>query len=335
MAKLEQIHQTFDKIATVPKLLFLAMMAVALCSLGPLSIFAPVPLSIAFLLYGRVVTYSVGLFTLVTLWSLSAIQTGFPPYVAAAYLVVFIFAILISEIVKQNAHPVKGLFVTGLLVVTLVASALMGFDYFSKSSLKAEISKSVSTFVAQIKKQKEFSEGMSAEDERRIDDLISKPETIINEIYSSLPQIVFVSTFFGLWISLYVTLRNSVVWRYKNNYNFSLADLTHFKVPDYFVYPLIFGFVLILAHDQGLPKGSDVVGTNIIYCLGVFYLFQGFGVYNDFLKFIKIGGFIKTLFIAFTLIFGFRFLALLGLFDLWFDFRKYFINRKKDEGDII
>lgn len=335
MAKLEQIHQTFDKIATVPKLLFLALMSVALCSLGPLSVFAPIPLSVAFLLYGRFVTYAVGVLTLATLWSLSTTNAGLSPYVSVAYLVVYIFAVLIFEIIKQNIHPVRGLFLTGLLLVSLAGAALVGFDFVSKSSLKAEISKSVSTFVAQIKKQKEFSEGMSAEDERRIDDLISKPEEIINEVYNSLPQIVFVSTFFALWISLYVTLRNSVVWRYKNSYNFSLADLTHFKVPDYFVYPLILGFILVLAYDQGLPKGSDVVGLNIVYCLGVFYLFQGFGVYNDFLKFIKVGGFIKTLFIAFTLIFGFRFLALLGLFDLWFDFRKYFINRKKDEGDII
>lgn len=69
--------------------------------------------------------------------------------------------------------------------------------------------------------------------------------------------------------------------------------------------------------------------------MGVFYLFQGFGVYNDFLKYLKIGGFIKTMFIAFTFILANKFLAILGIFDLWFDFRRFFTNKKKDEGDTI
>ena len=91
----------------------------------------------------------------------------------------------------------------------------------------------------------------------------------------------------------------------------------------------------MLGADYGLPAGSEVIGRNLLYCLGVFYLFQGFGVYNDFLKFLKIGGFIKTLFIAFTLILAAKFLAILGIFDLWFDFRRFFTNLKKDKGDTI
>ena len=92
---------------------------------------------------------------------------------------------------------------------------------------------------------------------------------------------------------------------------------------------------MLVGADYGLPKESEVIGRNLLYCLGVFYLFQGFGVYNDFLKYLRIGGFIKTLFIAFTLILGARYLALLGIFDLWFDFRRFFTNSKKDEGDTI
>jgi uncharacterized membrane protein len=78
--------------------------------------------------------------------------------------------------------------------------------------------------------------------------------------------------------------------------------------------------------DYGLGKIASVVGGNILYCLGVFYLFQGFGVYSDFLQYLRIRGFLKTLFIVFTLVMAFKFLAIIGMFDLWFDFRKYLTN---------
>lgn len=335
MIKRELNSQYFDQNATVSKLLFLAIMAIALCSFGPLGVFAPVPLAIGYLLYGRLITVATAFISAGILWSLTMSVKGFPAYVAEMYVMAFIFSTFVAEMIKRNINPVKGLITSGLVIVILIGSTLIAFDRLSTSSLRGEISKSVSVVISQLKKQKAESPEVVGEEARAIEDFINKPEVLINDIYSSLPLIVFVFSYFGLWISLYVTLRNSIVWRYKNSYKYNLIDLTHFKVPEFFVYPLILSLVLLLGADYGLPKGSDLIGHNLLYCLGVFYLFQGFGVYNDFLKFVKIGGFVKTLFIAFTLLFAAKFLALLGIFDLWFDFRKFFINRKKDEGDII
>lgn len=335
MTKLEPSSQLFDRVATVPKLLFLAVMTIALCSFAPMSVFAPVPLAIAFLLYGRLITFAVGFFSVGLLWGAALMVKGFPSHVIQMYIVAFLFAVLVAEILFRNINPVKGLINTGLILVILFGSMLIAFDRLSPTSLKGEISQTVSTVMMQLKKNKQQSTDISAEDERAFDDFVNKPEVLTNEIYSSLPLIVFIFSYFGLWISLYVTLRNSVVWRYKVSYAFNLKDLTYFKVPDFFVYPLIFSMILLVGADYGLPPGSEVIGRNLLYCLGVFYLFQGFGVYNDFLKYLKIGGFVKTLFIAFTLILASKFLALVGIFDLWFDFRKFFINRKKDEGDTI
>jgi hypothetical protein len=54
MTKIESNSiNSFDLRASFAKLMFLAVIAVALCSFGPLSIFAPVPIILAFLLYGR------------------------------------------------------------------------------------------------------------------------------------------------------------------------------------------------------------------------------------------------------------------------------------------
>lgn len=335
MTKLEHSNTIFDQVATVPKLLFLAVMTVALCSFGPMSVFAPVPLAVAFLLYGRLVTIAVAGISFALLWTASMSVDGFPMFIAGVYLGAFIYAFLVAEVIFRNINPVKGLIYSGLVLVILSGSFLIAFDRMSPTTLKGEISQSVSSVMNQLKKQKQTSSEISGEEERAFDDFVNKPEALTNEIYSSLPLIIFIVSYFGLWISLYVTLRNFIVWKYKVHYTFGLKDLTHFKVPDFFVWPLILSLVLMLGADYGLPAGSEVIGRNLLYCLGVFYLFQGFGVYNDFLKFLKIGGFIKTLFIAFTLILAAKFLAILGIFDLWFDFRRFFTNLKKDKGDTI
>ncbi|MBC7712415.1 MAG: DUF2232 domain-containing protein [Rhizobacter sp.] len=335
MTKVESHSQLFDHNASVGKLLFLAVLTVALCSFGPMSIVAPVPLAIAFLLYGRTVTFSLAAISFAVLWAASIAVKGFPLFIAGMYLMAFLYALLVAEIVFRNINPVKGLTYAGLILVVISGSFLIAFNRLSPTSLKGEISQSVSTVMSELKKQKVDSSEVSGEEQRAFDEFVSKPEALTNDIYSSLPFIIFAVSFFGLWVSLYVTLRNSIIWRYKVLYSYSLKDLTHFKVPDFFVYPLILSLVLWVGADYGLPVGSEVIGRNLLYCLGVFYLFQGFGVYNDFLKFLKIRGFIKTLFIAFTFILASKFLAILGIFDLWFDFRKFFIKTKKDEGDTI
>jgi hypothetical protein len=335
MTKNEQATHLFDQNASVGKLLFLAIISAALCSFGPMSVFAPVPLAIAFLLYGRLITFALGAVTAGLLWTAAITIPGFPTYVVALYVMTFFVAMMISESIYRNISPVRGLIFSGLIVVTILGSVLIAVDKISPITLKGEISSSVSTVLNQLKKQKQTSSEISGEEERAFDEFVNKPEALTNEIYSSLPLIVFVFSYLGLWVSLYVTLRNSIVWRSKVLYNYNLKDLTNFKVPEFFVYPLILSLVLWVGADYGLPPGSEVIGRNLLYSLGVFYLFQGFGVYNDFLKYLKIGGFIKTMFIAFTFILANKFLAILGIFDLWFDFRRFFTNKKKDEGDTI
>lgn len=335
MTKIESTSGYFDQNASVAKLLFLAVMTVALSSLGPLGFFAPVPLAIAFLLYGRLVTFAVAAVSVGLLWSASMVVPGFPMRIAGMYLMVLLYAFLVAEVIFRNINPVRGLIFAGLILVIFSGTLLIAYDRTNPTTLKGQISQVVSSTLMELKKQKAPSSEISGEEERAFDDFVSKPEVLTNEIYSSLPFIVFAMSYFGLWISLYVTLRNSLVWRYKVLYGYSLKDLTNFKVPDFFVYPLILSLVLMIGADQGLPAGSEVVGRNLLYSLGVFYLFQGFGVYNDFLKFLRIRGFMKTLFIAFTFILASKFLAILGIFDLWFDFRRFFTNLKKDKGDTI
>lgn len=327
--------QTFTQVASLPKMIFLALMSVALCSFGPMSVFAPVPLTVIFLLYGRLSAFSTGLVSIGLMYGAAVALDGIPLMQIGIYLLAFFFSFMISEFIRRDISPVKGLMTSGLVIVMIIGALLVGGDRLSKTSVKEQISQSITIMMDQIKKQRSTSTSVTGDEERAFEDLVNNPERLANEIYTSLPMIVFLYTFFVLWVTLYVTLRNGLVWRLKVPYSYGLSDLTSFKAPEFLVYPLILSLILWIGADHGLPAYSEIIGKNLLYSLGVFYFFQGFGVYNDLLKHLKINGFMKTLFIAFTVLLAARFLALVGLFDLWFDFRKYFKNKKKDEGDTI
>ncbi len=336
MTKPEVEHKIFDQRASFGKLMFLAVISVALCSFGPLSVFAPVPLILAFLLYGRLTTLFIGGICTSALWLVS-VKFNIPLVLAGMYLTAFLYAILIAEVIFRNINPVKGLIYSGIILVTIVGGSLVAYNQLSKVSIKAELKTAVVKLMAMVKEQNKDNEAMntSGDEARAFQDFISKPDELTNEIFNILPAIIFVFVFFGLWVSLYMTLRNSIVWRYKNLYSYTLKDLINFKAPDFFVWPLIVSLAFVVGADYGLPKVTEIIGSNLLYCMGVFYLFQGFGVYNAFLQYLRIGGFLKTMFVVFTLVMAYKFLAILGMFDLWFDFRKFFTNSKKDEGDIL
>jgi hypothetical protein len=319
------IHN-FDHRASVPKLIFLAIISVALCSFGPLSIFAPVPLALAFLLYGRMTTVALGLISSAILWFVSMKFAQMPLLLVGVYAAAFLYAVLIAEIIFRNINPVTGLIRGGLILVTVGGLSLFWYNQLSKTSIKVQLSTAVESTFAKVKENNKEVFASGGEDARVVQDILAKPQELADEIYSILPSIIFITSFLGLWVSFFMTLRNSLVWRYRHLYTYGLKDLIHFKAPDFFVYPLIVSLVLMVGADYGLGKIASVVGGNILYCLGVFYLFQGFGVYSDFLQYLRIRGFLKTLFIVFTLVMAFKFLAIIGMFDLWFDFRKYLTN---------
>lgn len=340
MAKLEQATKFFDQDASASKLFFLAIISIALCSFPPTSVFASIPMSVAFLLYGRLLMALTGIASMGALYGYSLLIEANPLAAVAVYVSAFIIAFLVSELVRRDFHPVSGMMKFGMGVVLFVGALLFAANEYGATSVKTQIDKAVvNTFESLKAERKRAFEASNVipkeEDNQAFEAFVGNPDKMSETIYTSLPMIIFGSTFFSLWITLYVTLRNAIVWRRKVNYSFSLVELTNFRAPDYLVYPVIASLVLFLGADYGLPAGSEIIGKNLLFCLAVIYFFQGFGVYNALLKYLKITGFMKTLFIAFSVLLFHKYLAVVGLFDTWFDFRKFFKNKKKNEGDTI
>jgi hypothetical protein len=110
--------------------------------------------------------------------------------------------------------------------------------------------------------------------------------------------------------------------------------LLRFKVPEHVVFLLIIGLAVYLGADYGLGSQAEVFGSNVLGCLAVLYFFQGFGIYNDYMAFLKMGPFLRMILTTLTVLFAWKMLVAVGVFDLWFNFRK-FIKKQNGEGDKI
>jgi hypothetical protein len=317
-------------------LIFLQAFTIVLCFGGPLSIFAPVPMIIALLVFGRMpALLFAAIFAGLIWYSTTKFAYSSGLFLTGVHITSIVSGFLISEIIFRNINPVKGLLISGFTFVLIITGLLFSTEKASIGSTKSQIASAVDQVVKTIKDNNKEVINQGLEEGRTIKSIISSQNEIVEEIMAYLPSIVFVSSFFAFWISLYSVLRLSKVWRYKNLYSFGTRDLITFKTPEYFVYPLIVGLVLVIGANYGFGSKAEIIGGNILYCLGIFYLFQGFGIFYDFLTFARIGGIFKSAIMAFVLMASFKFLAIIGMFDLWFDFRKYFTKKKNDEGDTL
>lgn len=317
-------------------LIFLQIFTIVLCLGGPFSVLAPVPFILATLIFGRTSSvFFAGLLAAIIWYASSKFSYSSGIFITGVHIVSIISGLMVAEVFFRNVNPVKGLIITGFCFVLVLGGLTLASEKIGKVSTRVQISQAVEEIFKTIKENNKEVLDQGNEEGRVLKSLINNPKEVVDQLMNYLPSIIFVSSYFALWISFYSALRLSKLWRFKNLYAFGTRDLLTFKTPEYFVYPLIAALVLIVGKDYGFGKDAEVIGGNILYCLGIFYLFQGFGIFYDFLTFARIGGIFKSALMAFVLMTSFKFLAIVGIFDLWFDFRKYFTKKNNDEGDML
>jgi hypothetical protein len=228
--------------------------------------------------------------------------------------------------ILRKVHPIKAFISVGIFLTLFFGIGLGMAIKVANFSPKKLIEESVEKIVADLKTSEKLDviKAEEGEDARVIKDMINNPKSLVDKIVSWLPAGIFVTIFFTCWLCFYVILRNSLFWRQKVNYPFGLRDFLRFKVPDYFVYPLIGALVLTLGGDYLLGNFGTIVGGNLLYCLGIFYFFHGLGIFVELLDHLKVFGFLRILMFAVTFLFAWRVLVIAGVFDLWVNFRKFF-----------
>lgn len=316
------------------RLAFLGLMSAALSSFQLFWLFVPVPLTLALLIYGRGKGAMLGLVGTLLLFVLSINTKIYPLVAVAVFAGAFVEALLIGEIFYRKMNPIKGLLIAGFVMLSIITIGIGSAHFLGKISLSEVVLQSVTTMLEQVKNTNAEFLKAGGEEARMWRDFISQPELLVKKIMEIAPMALFGSIYFGLWLCLFIVLRNSLVWKQKLNYPFLLRDLIEFKVPFQIVWALIFGLALYLLGDQFFGERALVWGETIIYCVGIFYFFQGFGVFSDFLTFIRIFGFIRMTMIFLTIFTAWKFIAVVGLFDVWFNFRRFF-KKKNNEGDML
>lgn len=312
------------------RLLLLGLSSVVLCVSFIMSVFAPFPLALAFILYGRTKGFLTGIVGM-------ALSFAFAAFVYqdltlfGFYVCVFIFGFGISEIVLRGLAPVKGLVTFGLGFILLVFAGLGAMVKKENVTVEQFILKQIEKSSDKLAEQKKIIEESTQEGTVEVLQLLDRPDLIAKEMTQTLPGYFFIGVFIMLWFNMFLVLKSRRLLMSANEYKYSERNLLNFKVPFGFVIVLAVGLVLAVWGKNLGYQYAEVVGYTIVKCLGIFYFFQGFGVFSDLLTFLGVGGFFRTLIVMVVIFTANYLIAAAGLFDNWFDFRKYFVKPKTED----
>ncbi len=232
------------------------------------------------------------------------------------FLVVVFIAFLVGEILRKQYDPAQALVVVGafLALVVFVGGA------FAIEHYRDELSQ---IFIAKVTEYKESIAGERSDLAKQLDFFIQSPGQFLN----ALPVAGFLSIFLAVWFNLFMILRGHANLKFINDYPYTLKSLLKFRLPNSIVYCLIAVLAIYVLPEKMVGTQIQTWAGGLIYVLGSFFFMQGFGVYIEYLNFAKIHGVIRFLFITMTLLFLKEALAIIGILDMWFNFRKFFKSK--------
>jgi hypothetical protein len=315
---------------TTGRLLLLGVSSVVLCVSFIMSVFAPFPLALSIIMYGRVKGYLTGMAGL-ALSFLFATSVYGDLTLFGFYLCVLLFGIGIAEIVLRGFSPIKGMVAFGLGFIILVAGAFSLTMSSLKTTPKAFIIEQIEKSADKIAEQKKAVEMSGDKDSIQVLQLLDRPELLAKEMMESFPSYFFIGVFLMLWFNTFLVLKSRRLLFSGQEFPHDEKCILNFQVPFGFVFVLLVGLVLAVWGEKLGTLPYETIGFTIIKCMGIFYFFQGFGVFSDLLNFLGIGGFFRTLIVMITIFMGSYLIAVAGLFDNWFEFRKYFVKRKTED----
>lgn len=314
----------------VGKLIFLEVMALALCSSFILSIFTPIPLALILLIHGRVQGAMMGLLGILFFTFMGTV--GFfdgQIYLMTSFSLSFMLAFFVSEVIKRNIHPLKGFIKGGVVMSFLLLSILGGISLSYDGGLTGLVQKNIVTVSQKIKENQENHSAIKGIEYKEMMDLLNRPEVLARDFVRSTPLTIVLAIFFTLWVNLYLIIKAYRMFQMnlKTPYYYTELELLHYKVPEILVWPFIGTLVVMLIGEKVIGVELFFVFKNLLFVFGLFYFIQGLGVFIDLLSIFKIVGPFRSFLVILTVITSYYMLAAMGLFDMWIDFRKFFKKR--------
>ena len=315
---------------TTGRLFLLGASSVILCLSFIMAVFAPFPLALSIILYGRAKGLLVGLAGLVASFAFASVLYG-DLTLFGFYLFVFVFGAGIAEIVLRGIAPVKGMLGLGLGFLLFLAGSFGLLMNTLKTTPNEFIIQQIEKSADKIAEQKKAVELSGGKDSIQVLQLLDRPDLLAKEVIESFPSYIFIGVFLMLWFNMFLALKSRRLLFSGQDYPHTEKELLNFKVPFGFIIVLAIGLVLAVWGDSFGTLPFESIGFTVIKCLGIFYFFQGFGVFSDLLNFLGISGFFRSLIVMITIFMANYLIAAAGLFDNWFDFRKYFVKRKTED----
>ena len=232
---------------------------------------------------------------------------------ASFFIVIGALGILLPEFMRRNWGIEKTVTASAASLLTLVLALLLYYSLRLATPALQLIETHIHDSLQQsIRFYAEF--GMSPE---QIESVKENASEITNTILGLFPSLVVVGASFFAWINL---LMMRYLFQKTRTPCPDYGDLARWKIADWLVW-----FVIASGGMMLLPMPEiNMVGFNGLIIFLFVYLLQGFSIVHFFFKKKSVPRFLRTIFYLFLFVYQSLLLvvAVVGLFDIWIDFRK-------------
>lgn len=314
-------------IQVLGRLVMMGVLSTLLCFSLFMTIFTPYPVGLSSVLYGRVRGMITALVGVVTCFiALQAFGQDFSVFFF--FIVSMLIALGLGEIVHREINPIKGILAMGSIITFVVSGVIYLGTISTEKTIKEQLIVEFEKVQPLFEQQKKQIEASGESQPFEIEALFGQPSLLADKVIENAPSYFLMSLFITLWINLFLLLKSDRLVKRMNNSKYGEQYLLNFKMPEQTVWIVIVLLALSMWGDQVGPWVS-VVSLTCLKTLGVFYFFQGFGIYLAFLDFLKITGFIRSFLVVLTVFTAGQILAVVGLADMFINFKKLMV-RKED-----
>lgn len=287
-------------------ILFSASLSVPLIGFAS-AFLAPVPLAFARIKGGSV---AAGFSALLTTLLLAVF---FSPPVGAWYAVQCgLIGLLVPEFALRGFKPSRTILWTTAAAVVLTACMVAAFTISTGTNPQLFVQKEITDGMNQAAKLYEMQSGLSAQDLDAIRESMQTVGQLMSKIY---PSLAIINLGFVSSICLIMFVRMAI----RRSVAINLIPFKAFRTPDFMVWLLIIAGFSVLAPTPVVT----IPALNVLVLLGVLYFMQGLAVVFTLCDKTNFANMLKVIITVLLLTQPYLtvVMAVLGIFDLWGDFR--------------